>query len=173
MLGADRSVGTKRGRSRQYYLLQPFFRLLVKSPTAALQSVLHVLFLTTPFKSTPKSRPNSKKSPTEEDAVLPEEIWSCEDKEKDGELGGEVTGRLVWESFEKALNEWEDANPDPNTTTGKSGGRSGTPPEVDMDGDRDGDWAGGFGYIARMDISYMHIQQQISIELRYVLSFQG
>ena len=67
------------------------------------------------------------------------------DKEKekthddDGELGGEVTGRLVWESFEKALKEWEDANPDPDpdTTTGKSGdasgGRGGTPPEVDRD----------------------------------------
>ena len=66
------------------------------------------------------------------------------DKEKekahddDGELGGEVTGRLVWESFEKALKEWEDANPDPDpdTTTGDaSGGRGGTPPEVDRDTD--------------------------------------
>jgi hypothetical protein len=56
----------------------------------------------------------------------------------DGELGGEVTGRLVWESFEKALKEWEDANPDPDpdTTTGDaSGGRDGTPPEVDRDTD--------------------------------------
>ncbi|KIM76579.1 hypothetical protein PILCRDRAFT_826151 [Piloderma croceum F 1598] len=185
MLGADGSVGEEEREKSAvgtvlYYLLQPLFRLLLKSPTAALQSVLHVLFLPTPFKSTPKSRPDSKKSPTEEDA-LPEEIlkpgalyrecavvklWvprsvdpladvptapsnkgKGEDKEKekphddDGELGGEVTGRLVWESFEKALKEWEDANPDPdpNTTTGKSGGasgdRGGTPPEVDRDAD--------------------------------------
>ena len=55
----------------------------------------------------------------------------------DGELGGEVTGRLVWESFEKALKEWEDANPDPDpdTTGDASGGRSRTPPEVDRDTD--------------------------------------
>lgn len=62
-------------------------------------------------------------------------------RDDDGELGGEVTGRLVWESFEKALKEWEDANPDPDpsTVTGKSGsasgGRGGTPPEVDRDAD--------------------------------------
>lgn len=45
----------------------------------------------------------------------------------DGELGGEVAGRLVWESFEEALKEWEKANPPPAKKEG-----SDTPPEVDM-----------------------------------------
>jgi hypothetical protein len=43
----------------------------------------------------------------------------------DGELGGEVAGRLVWESFEKALKEWEKAHP----PTKKDG--TATPPSVD------------------------------------------
>lgn len=43
----------------------------------------------------------------------------------DGELGGEVAGRLVWESFETAMKEWEKANPPIKKT------RSGTPPSVD------------------------------------------
>lgn len=46
----------------------------------------------------------------------------------DGELGGEVAGRLVWESFEKELVEWEKANPPPPATKGGSD----TPPEVDV-----------------------------------------
>ena len=43
----------------------------------------------------------------------------------DGELGGEVAGRLVWESFENALKEWEKANPPIKKD------RSTTPPSVD------------------------------------------
>lgn len=46
----------------------------------------------------------------------------------DGELGGEVAGRLVWESFEKALKEWEQANP-PKKKDGTT-----TPPSVDTSG---------------------------------------
>lgn len=47
----------------------------------------------------------------------------------DGELGGEVAGRLVWEGFEKELVEWEKANPPPPPA---AKGGSDTPPEVDV-----------------------------------------
>lgn len=33
--------------------------------------------------------------------------------EDDGEFGGEVMGRLVWEAYEEALKKWEEANPPP------------------------------------------------------------
>jgi len=146
-----------------YYLLQPILRVLVKSPNAALQSILHVLFLPTPFKASP-AKPAAATGPIEND-TLPEEIlkpgalyrecavvhlhvpsppdpfkdipMSNKGKGKeneggsgqgladDGELGGEVAGRLVWESFEKALKEWEKTNPPPKKD------RSTTPPSVD------------------------------------------
>ena len=35
---------------RRYLISQPFLRVFTKSPTAAIQSILHVLFLPTPFK---------------------------------------------------------------------------------------------------------------------------
>jgi hypothetical protein len=148
----------------RYYLLQPLLRLLFKSPNAALQSVLHALFLPTPFKSGHAKPAPSTGGPVENDA-LPEEILkpgalyrecaivhlhipsppdplkdiSMSDKGKgkekdkafdqslpdDGELGGEVAGRLVWESFENALKEWEKANPPIKKD------RSTTPPSVD------------------------------------------
>ncbi|EGN92784.1 hypothetical protein SERLA73DRAFT_190644 [Serpula lacrymans var. lacrymans S7.3] len=54
-----------------YILLQPFLRLLTKAPASAIQSILHVLFLPTPFKSAPlKSGPSD---PVLGDA-LPEEV---------------------------------------------------------------------------------------------------
>lgn len=144
----------------RYILLQPFLRLLVKSPNSALQSVLHALFLPTPFKSRP-AKPSTASSLVDRDA-LPEEILkpgalyrecavvrlhvpsppdplkdlSTSDKggEKErkseqslpdeGELGGEIAGRLVWESFETALKQWEQANPPKKDGTA-------TPPSVD------------------------------------------
>jgi len=165
LLNADVSVSdSSRTGAIIYYLLQPMLRLLVKSPKSALQSVLHALFLPTPFKSRPAKPETSSNSPIENDA-LPEEILKpgalyrecavvrlhvpslpdplndlpvsykgkVKEKEReseqglpdDGELGGEVAGRLVWESFEKALKEWEKANP----PTKKE--RSTTPPSVD------------------------------------------
>jgi len=155
LLNADLS-SSKTG-TILYYFLQPLLRLLVKSPNAALQSVLHVLFLPTPFKRGTAKPPTSTDSSIENDA-LPEEILKpgalyreCavvrlhipsppdpvkdlpgkgEEKEQeglpdDGELGGEVAGRLVWESFETALKEWEKANPPTKNN------RSTTPPSVD------------------------------------------
>jgi hypothetical protein len=137
--------------------LQPFLRIFAKSPTSAIQSVLHVLFLPTPFKilsqTTVTSTGENKNSETPLDVStlkMPEEVLfpgalyaDCaavklqvkipEDmKEKDretrieaakkkrekgkakvregvaldeevidiaddGEYGGELAGRLVWE----------------------------------------------------------------------------
>lgn len=95
-----------------------------------MQSILHVLFLPTPFKS---SQPPAARTSTEN---LPEEVLkagalyrecavahvriptsndtpSTDDGQKDGpipddgELGGVHLGQSIWESFEVALREWE------------------------------------------------------------------
>ena len=158
-----------------YIILQPLLRILTKSPTSALQSILHVLFLPTPFKTAPKSKSKTtdERSPIIEDTI-PEEILKpgalyreCaivrlhvpappepptnDNEEKvekgkqrdeipipiadDGELGGELCGRLVWESYEESLKEWEKANPPPPPEALKKeeqGGRAGTPPDIDF-----------------------------------------
>lgn len=151
-----------------YIILQPVLRILTKTPTSALQSILHALFLPTPFKAAPKSKTKDDERPIIEDTT-PEEILKpgalyrecaivrlhvpappeppTSDKEEignqdeipipipdDGELGGEYCGRLVWESFEESLKEWERANPPPPEAPKKEeeGARAGTPPDVDF-----------------------------------------
>ena len=142
---------------------------------AAIQTVLHVLFLPTPFKiltqvtntkdpktpqgpfdatkldipeevlrpgalyaecATVKLKVNIPGELIEEDKELRESKTSSEDKHKhkgkgkenegkekvslqeevldiedDGEYGGELAGRLVWESYERALRVWEKETP--------------------------------------------------------------
>lgn len=142
---------------------------------AAIQTVLHVLFLPTPFKiltqvtntkdpktpqgpfdatkleipeevlrpgslyaecATVKLKVNIPEELIEEDKKLRESKMSSEDKHKhkgkgkeneekervslqeevldiedDGEYGGELAGRLVWESYERALRVWEKETP--------------------------------------------------------------
>ncbi|KAF9465184.1 hypothetical protein BDZ94DRAFT_1189745 [Collybia nuda] len=149
-----------------YLLLQPLLRIFTKAPSASLQTVLHVLFLPTPFKILAQSEPKSEADKTKASVIdeslteIPEEVLKpgslyadCavvklkvpvpasadqaapdqrgdkakgkgKGKEKvgagledvieipdDGEFGGEVTGRLVWEAYEEALKTWEKANP--------------------------------------------------------------
>ncbi|KAJ7143915.1 hypothetical protein C8R44DRAFT_759138 [Mycena epipterygia] len=146
-----------------YLLLYPLLMLFTKSSGAAIQSVLHVLFLPTPFKvlsqaagpnktTNAKDKAGADAEPEEvlkpgalyaECAVvrlqvkLPQaeidaDVKSAEDAEKknaasgdaqkkkreevlevpdDGELGGELAGRLVWEWYEAALKVWEGAHP--------------------------------------------------------------
>ncbi|KAI9573202.1 hypothetical protein HD554DRAFT_2059768 [Boletus coccyginus] len=92
-----------------YFIAQPLLRLLAKSQTAILQSILHVLFLPTPFKSSQTTSPDN----------VPEEVLKAgafeEQKDgvmpDDGELGGVHLGQSVWESFEVALKEWEKTVP--------------------------------------------------------------
>lgn len=111
-----------------YIILQPLLRILTKSPTSAVQSVLHVLFLSTPFKKVMQS--SSKGSTQEvlkagalyrECAVV--DLWiptptstpSGDTNEgqddtsmpDDGEFGGVHLGQSVWENFEAGLKEWE------------------------------------------------------------------
>lgn len=148
----------------RYILLQPLLLLITKSSHAAIQSVLHALFLPTPFKVIAQAglRSPSQKEPAKAGAVIdasvlemPEEVLkpgalyaecavvkldirsktvdlhheeaksSAKGKEKeavspegvgieipdDGELGGEATGRLVWETYEAALKAWEEEFP--------------------------------------------------------------
>ncbi|KAE9390770.1 hypothetical protein BT96DRAFT_945882 [Gymnopus androsaceus JB14] len=130
-----------------YLLTLPFLHLLTKSSVAAVQTVLHVLFLPTPFKllsqtpSKAKTDSGIDKSDAPEEVLKPGSLYAeCavvklkvppsppleeEGNEKgkgketeeamdlpdDGELGGELAGRRVWEAFEAALKAWEKANP--------------------------------------------------------------
>ncbi|TFK68484.1 hypothetical protein BDN72DRAFT_841780 [Pluteus cervinus] len=156
-----------------YIILQPILRIFAKSPMSSIQTVLHSLFLPTPFKivykpadpnpSTPSSSSNNPKRSPDDDPIevlkpgalyaecavvnldlskvviesapdtsdetkpkskkekgkekekasgqgLQEEVLEIED---DGELGGEVLGRRVWEAYEDALKAWEKADPSP------------------------------------------------------------
>ena len=142
----------------RYMVLYPLLWLLAKSPTAALQSVLHVLFLPTPFKralaqvtaatdpssQTPKPKQDIDDSMPEEVLKpgalyrecsivtlklppLPEDFVKAKEEEEkkrkaskktkdeevveledDGEFGGELIGRTVWEWYEMKLKEWEE-----------------------------------------------------------------
>ncbi|KAG2335433.1 hypothetical protein BDR05DRAFT_978949 [Suillus weaverae] len=110
-------LSTVRGRNQStfglYMLLQPFLRLLTKSTTSALQSVLHVLFLPTPFKSNTRQGTDAP----EECAVVNPRIPSLVTADTadaqvpdDGELGGVHLGQAVWEGLKGALKEWEKVN---------------------------------------------------------------
>ncbi|KAF8222065.1 hypothetical protein L208DRAFT_1413928 [Tricholoma matsutake] len=144
-----------------YLLFQPLLRIFTKSSTAAMQTVLHALFLPTPFKVLSQSTTRTTADPGPSTAKgtlidlsvteMPEEVLKpgalyadcavvqlrvplplpLSEKENlknkdagtgtgegleiedDGEFGGEVMGRLVWEAYEEALKKWEEANPPP------------------------------------------------------------
>ncbi len=148
----------------RYVVLQPILRILTRTSNSALQSVLHALFLPTPFKVRPIVNPAGTAEGTDalpEEVLKPGALYSdCavvqltlppvvvadtddhgagggkagEDGTggvripDDGELGGELAGRLVWEAFEERLKVWEKENP-PKAKDVRDG-RS-TPPNVD------------------------------------------
>ncbi|KAI6043472.1 hypothetical protein EDC04DRAFT_2562686 [Pisolithus marmoratus] len=118
-----------------YLLLQPLLRILTKSPTSTVQSVLHVLFLPTPFKriaqsSSTGTRTSGSDTVQEvlkagalyrECAVVNVQIPVLESSSStndrgdpkdttmidDRELGGVHLGQAVWEVFEARLKERE------------------------------------------------------------------
>jgi hypothetical protein len=123
----------------RYIFLYPLIILCIKSSRSALQTVLHALFLPTPYK-VPLSTDASTQLRDEvlkpgalyaECAVVPplpipalplvedEKDAKDVDGEKedaggmaeDGELGGVRTGTAVWEHFERALKAWEAREP--------------------------------------------------------------
>ncbi|KAF8557819.1 hypothetical protein OG21DRAFT_1504784 [Imleria badia] len=114
-----------------YFVAQPLLRLLTKSQTATVQSILHVLFLPTPFKSspTPTSTENAPEEVLKAGALYrecavvhvriptPDGTPSGSEEQREGsmpddrELGGVHLGQSVWESFEVALKEWEKTVP--------------------------------------------------------------
>ena len=56
----------------------------------------------------PPSAVASEKETVKDGKTMTEEVLEIQD---DGEFGGEVMGRLVWEAYEEALKDWEKANP--------------------------------------------------------------
>lgn len=117
-----------------YFIAYPLLRLLTKSQTATVQSILHVLFLPTPFKNLQSSAVTTSAENAlaevlkagalyRECAVVhvripsPDGTPSENEEQKDGpmsddrELGGVHLGQTVWESFEVALKEWEKTVP--------------------------------------------------------------
>ncbi|KAG6885091.1 hypothetical protein C0993_005974 [Termitomyces sp. T159_Od127] len=152
----------------------PLLRIFTKSPTASVQTVLHALFLPTPYKvlsttatkaatindgtpidasvsdvpeevlkpgalyaecavvrlavPTPSETPTSEKKSQKGKGKELEEVLEIPD---DGEYGGEVMGRLVWEAYEDALKAWELANPPKEAKE--------TAPDIDQDYKPDSD----------------------------------
>jgi hypothetical protein len=89
-----------------------------------MQSVLHVLFLPTPFKSSARQGTDAPEEVLKagalyrECAVVNLRIPSPATADNadaevpdDGEFGGVHLGQAVWESFEGALKEWEKVDP--------------------------------------------------------------
>ncbi|KAG1855345.1 hypothetical protein DFJ58DRAFT_659921 [Suillus subalutaceus] len=132
-----------RGRNQSmfgivlYMLLQPFLRLLTKSTTSATQSVLHVLFLPTPFKSNARQGADAPEEVLKAGALyrecavvnlrIPSPVTADTADAQvpdDGELGGVHLGQAVWEGLESALKEWEKVDPKGDEKAGCDDGLS-------------------------------------------------
>ncbi|KAG2153403.1 hypothetical protein DEU56DRAFT_727130 [Suillus clintonianus] len=120
-----------------YMLLQPLLRLVSKSTTNAIQSVLHVLFLPTPFKSNARQGTDAPEEVLKAGALYREcavvnlripspATANTADAQvpDDGELGGVHLGQAVWEGLESALKEWEKVNPQGDEKAGCDDGPS-------------------------------------------------
>jgi hypothetical protein len=96
-----------------YVIALPFLYLFAKSSEAAVQSVLHALFLPSVIKIAAESEPLG---PTSQRRAVDEYVWGgalyaeCErvrlpgDAEKRFE--GEEGGQQIWESLERELAQW-------------------------------------------------------------------
>ncbi|KAJ6531410.1 hypothetical protein DFH09DRAFT_139775 [Mycena vulgaris] len=123
-----------------YFLLYPVLLIFTKSAGASIQSILHILFLPTPFKAAegagellkpgalyaecavvkvrvtgaPKADGDAGEKGKGETGETGEPLEELPD---DGELGGEGAGRVVWETYEAGLKAWEAAHPAPPPET--------------------------------------------------------
>jgi hypothetical protein len=87
LLAADSSRGSVSWLG-MIILLNPFLRILTKSPSSTLQSTLHALFLPIPFKYL---------------SFAPDEPQKREPEEENGELVGIALGMEVWDNYEREL----------------------------------------------------------------------
>ncbi|EKM81374.1 hypothetical protein AGABI1DRAFT_37986 [Agaricus bisporus var. burnettii JB137-S8] len=110
-----------------YILFAPVLYLTTKSPKSSIQSVLHALFLPTPFKvlsstDTPIVQTELLKpgalyadcATVKLDVPVPSTSINVTENDKegiqieeDGEYGGEKVGRWVWEAYETGLKVWD------------------------------------------------------------------
>ncbi|KAG8867044.1 hypothetical protein FRC20_006835 [Serendipita sp. 405] len=113
------SVHPSRLDASNYAVVLPFLYVFAKSSEAAIQSVLHALFLPTPLKTTTRAG-STGQDHDRHSAATTEELLrggalyaecNCVSLSRDGEtrLGGEEVGRMVWESLEAELAEWRKA----------------------------------------------------------------
>ncbi|KAF7323929.1 hypothetical protein MKEN_00614400 [Mycena kentingensis (nom. inval.)] len=131
-------LGTRAFGLLTYAILYPFLLIFAKSASAGIESVLHALFLPTPFKVLSAE----ERSKTEEGArevlkpgalyaecsvvKVPMKVEVADEKEEkdedaptipdDGEFGGQVLGTQVWEAYEAGLKAWNAAHPRPEET---------------------------------------------------------
>ncbi|KAJ7468993.1 hypothetical protein FB451DRAFT_1255464 [Mycena latifolia] len=138
-----------------YLLLYPILLIFTKSAQASIQSMLHVLFLPTPFKvgaTDAGAEPGELLKPGAlyaECAVVRVRVSTAapetakegagvtdgkpavegegETLPDDGELGGERVGRVVWETYEAGLKLWEAAHPTPSEPEKELGAQSAAP----------------------------------------------
>ena len=77
----------------------------------ALYAECAVVHLKVPVPLSAKQEPGTAGEKGKQKARAEEDEGGGMNIPDDGEMGGELTGRLVWEAFEEALRMWEKANP--------------------------------------------------------------
>lgn len=111
-----------------YAALSPFLYLFAKSSDAAIQTVLHALFLPSSIKVAPTSNspgPVASNTKTKAEYVRGGAFYTeCEPfnfpVRSEEQFGGEEGGQLIWEHLERELAKWRKSE-DASSTREKDG----------------------------------------------------
>lgn len=96
---------SSNARKFRYTLLSPLTFLLAKSPSSALQTILHVVFVPAQFKT--RETKDSEGERTE--CLLPGALYSnCKVVLTPLTKGVEEQGREVWEDMESGVKDWNE-----------------------------------------------------------------